>query len=262
MDPLLMEQKKKEFLQQLQVTPDQVQEIIQIPQRSEEWKKWRMGRLTASNFGAAAGHNPYSNKRQLLKNSLWNDFKGNLATEYGNKNEEVVAKIYEKFMNKFVKTPATPNALVESYYPGLIICEKLPWLAVSPDGLPLFQDSDSMAVRFLLEIKCPFKKELYAIIPHYYYDQIQGIMALLQLPFCDFVVWTPSMTQIRRYAFDPSYWQQVLFPRLETFYMEEYLPRLIMKQEGILKEGELEPALEVDLTKPTPKPRGTRKRKE
>ena len=38
------------------VTPEQIEKIKVIDQRSDEWLNARKFRLTASNFGAAAGH--------------------------------------------------------------------------------------------------------------------------------------------------------------------------------------------------------------
>jgi putative phage-type endonuclease len=235
------EAKKKQFLDNLRVNREDVLRIMNIPQRSPEWKLQRQGRMTASNYGSACGHNKYSKPRQLLKNMLWEDFKGNVATEYGSKNEQRAVDVYAEFM----KLGLTTNQTLTLKDYGLIVCEKYPWLAVSPDGIPCI-NTNGTKMYYLLEIKCPFKKALYPHIPHYYYDQIQGIMALQQLPYCDFVVWTPTQTQLRRFRYDASYWHQVLFPRLQEFYMNEFMPRAIMKAEGILKQGELEPTLHID----------------
>lgn len=247
-----MEEKKQEFLQSLAVTPEQAEHIMNEPQRTDLWKKHRQGRMTASNYGTAAGHNKYSTPRKLLMNLLWEDFKGNAATEHGTKYEPVAAQFYEKWIQQMYQLPhdhphrlkIIPPAMSELVfdsrpqvdYPGLMVCPELPWLAVSPDGLPRMN-----GLKFLLEIKCPFSKQLYPYIPHYYFDQIQGIMAILKLPFCDFVVWTPQSTQIRRYKYDPIYWEKVLMPKLQHFYMNEYLPRIILKQNGLLLQGQLEP---------------------
>jgi hypothetical protein len=257
-----MEAQKSLYLEQLAVTTSQVKDIMNEPQRTDLWKKYRQGRMTASNYGAAVGHNKYASTRSLLKNLLWDDFKGNAATEHGTKCEPVAAQIYEKFVHLQVQqqqqqqqqqppetfvpmsTDPTTKPGVEFYYPGLIVCQKYPWLAVSPDGLPCIN-----GIRFLLEIKCPFNGKLYPFIPQYYYDQVQGIMGILKLPFCDFVVWTHRYTQIRRIAFDVNYWRDFLFPQLQTFYMNEYLPRLILKQRGLLKKGELEPLLQNQTTR-------------
>jgi putative phage-type endonuclease len=232
------------YLKSLQVTQQDVLHVMNIPQRTPEWHKWRVGRLTASNFGSAVSHNPRSSSKYLLKELLWNTFKGNAATEYGNMNESNAVKIYEQFIKKTIRETIHPVD-IQFYYPGLIICQEHPWLAVSPDGLPnlIFKNSNTQT-RFLLEIKCPFSKKLYPYIPHYYYDQIQGIMGILQLPFCDFVVWTPEKTQIRRYNFNKNYWNEFLFPKLREFYMQEYLPRLILKEEGKLSYGNIDQVTE------------------
>lgn len=225
-----MERKKIEYLKRMEVTADDVNRIMTVEQRSDEWLNARKARLTGSIFGSALGHNKYSTPRQLLKELLWSSFEGNPATRHGTKNEPLVQKLYEKFIAKHY-----PNENCSVIYPGLIICKKHPWLAGSPDGL-----SKIGALRLLLEIKCPFYKKSYPYIPHYYYDQIQGIMGILKLDFCDFVTWSDEIFQVRRFKFDPVYWNKVMFPGLQAFYMNEYLPRLIWKEEGLLKQGEID----------------------
>ena len=244
-----MEKKKQDFLEKLKIEQDMVIKVMNIPQGTPEWLQWRLCRMTASNYGAVAGHNPYKSPKQLLGDLLWNTFKGNNATKWGSEHESDAAKIYEKFISGYHEKEGT----MEFFYPGLIISQNQPWLAVSPDGLPALQkynkttDTNSLLLRFLLEIKCPFSKKLYPHIPHYYFDQIQGIMGILNLPFCDFVVWTPEKSQVRRYNFDSSYWVQVLFPKLRKFFMDEYLPRLILKEEGQLLEGEIDPVMQINI---------------
>ena len=228
-----MEKKKQDFLERLKVDSGKVSRIMNVEQRSDEWLDARKARLTGSVFGSALGHNKHNTARQLLKELLWKSFEGNPATRHGTENEPKVQKLYEQFVEKHFKEKCS------FYYPGLIVCEKHPWLAGSPDGLPLIG-----ALRLLLEIKCPFYKKSYPHIPHYYYDQIQGIMGILKLPYCDFVTWSKDVFQIRRFKFDPDYWNKVMFPGLEAFYMNEYLPRLILKEEGVLKHNELEPAVD------------------
>jgi putative phage-type endonuclease len=251
-----MEEKKKLYLYKMEITQEDIIKVMNIPQRTPEWINWRSCRMTASNYGTAAGHNPYRTPRQLLSDLLWNTFKGNNATEWGTKYEPVAAQVYENFISKYM----TKEGKMSFFYPGLIISKQQPWLAVSPDGLPSILTSSSpslpsLSLRFLLEIKCPASLKLYPHIPHYYFDQIQGIMGILNLPFCDFVVWTPQKTQIRRYNFDETYWKNILFPRLHNFYMNEYLPRLILKEEGKLKEGELEETIHIDIPISTSAPK-------
>jgi putative phage-type endonuclease len=242
MEGPVMERKKAEYLARMVVTDAEVKHIMNVEQRTDEWFKARYARMTGSVYGAAAGHNKYSSPKKLLKELLWKSFQGNAATAHGTKYEPVAADLYEKF------TRHHSGLKCSFYYPGLVICKDQPWIAGSPDGLPLIG-----TLRILLEIKCPFYKKSYPFIPHYYFDQIQGIMGLLQLPYCDFFTWTDQRVQLRRFKFDSGYWLKVLFPRLKAFYMDRYLPRLILKEEGFLKKGEVElvsDALELEVEAP------------
>jgi len=240
MDPSTMDKMKREFIRSLQVTPEQIQQIMQVEQRTDAWFEARKNRLTGSVYGAAAGHNKYMSPRKLLMELLWSSFKGNKATQHGTKYEPVAAKAYETFITQHEKKKCV------FYYPGLVVSPDHPWIAGSPDGLPLLG-----MMHILLEIKCPFYRSSYPFIPHYYYDQIQGIMGILRLPYCDFFTWSLECIQIRRFAFDRSYWERVLFPRLRSFYMDEYLPRIILKREGLLRPGELEPVIQISYYEPT-----------
>jgi putative phage-type endonuclease len=231
-----IEQRMNHLLQSMAVTRADVIQVMNIPQRTPEWKQWRGQRLTASVFGSAAGHNPYQSPQQLLKTLLWEDFQGNPATQHGTLNEPVAADVYERYMCR------TTDSVFRFLYPGLIICESQPWIGVSADGIVEQTHRISRKkTRFLLEIKCPYYKKSYDYIPHYYYDQIQGVMAVLGLPFCDFVVWNKEETQIRRFKFEKTYWENELYPALRDFYMNQYLPRLILKQLNKLEKGQIFP---------------------
>ena len=50
-------------------------------------------------------------------------------------------------------------------------------------------------------------------IPHYYFDQMQGIMGALKLPFAEFIVWTSKEMQITHVPFLPGYWKSSSSPR-------------------------------------------------
>ena len=240
---IVTEEDKRKYLDSIRVSAEDVVRIMNTPQRTDEWLKARKGRLTASVFGNAVGHNPYQRPMGFIKELLWGGFKGNMATEYGTKNEPVACAIYEGFIKKYLQKVSPDNTATFSY-PGLIISQDKPWMGVSPDGLVALT-SNGKTFHFLLEIKCPFSRKFYDIIPHYYFDQIQGLMAILNLPWCDFIVYTPERTQIKRYMFDMVYWKTVLYPKLENFYMNEYLPRMILKERGLLHPGQID--IEVEL---------------
>ena len=240
--PIVNTEQRQFYDQVVSVTKDATERIATFPQKSPAWLKARKGRLTASNFGAAAGHNPYCTPRQLLKQMIWSgSFEGNEATRYGTNEEPVACKIYFTFLRQH-----HPDARIE--HPNLLISSTEPHLGCSPDGVVTIN-----GVRFLLEIKCPFKKSFYGKIPPYYYDQITGMMALLHLPFTDFVVKCPHSTNVQRYVFNSAYWEKELKPALDQFYFQQLLPRLVWKEQGKLENGELEPVIRISSSLHQPK---------
>lgn len=231
--------------QEFAVTAEDVKRIEQAEQRSDAWKAARKWRLTGSNFGAAAGHNPYKSPEGLVVDMLWGNFTGNAATEWGTQYEPVACAMYEARMRQ-----QWPDFVVQ--HKGLIVIPDTPFIGVSPDGLCRYWDAAAgHYVTFLLEIKCPFRwkqdKFYDGHVPTYYYDQIQGIMGFLGLPFCDFVVWTPAGMEINRVQYDPAYFCDVLKPLLLAWYEKLFYPKLCGWREGRIKPPALEEEWEVDL---------------
>lgn len=221
-----------DWLARLHVTPEQAAAIQLYEQGSEPWLQSRVGRLTASNFGAASGVNKYTSPKALLKQMLWGEFKGNAATRYGSAHEDIARDEYIR-----VKRAEGVNLAVTET--GLVINPVRPWMGNSPDGLIDVTHPDGTVERGLLEIKCPYRQQFYTPdpVPFYYFAQIQGTMGNLQLPWCDFVVWTPTGIQITRVPFDASYWETRLLPALTTFYFDMYVPLAVAKENGELEEG-------------------------
>lgn len=237
-----------EFLRAMSVTPEEQRDIMAHGQRTTQWLKSRSCRITASRFAAAAGHCKYNSKKKILKDMIWGStFKGNSATEWGNTHEDVAAKLYENYMDPknprgHYRNSDQPNRTFSTSYPNLCVPREFPWAGVSPDGF--VNDNGQLGG---LEIKCPFRKKLYPVIPLTYYDQIQGSMGFLGLKFWDFIVWTPDVFQVRRFEFDEEYWTTDLFPKLEEFYMVHFLPAMIHKQHGRLTRGSIVPLLDFDI---------------
>lgn len=230
----------QEFLKNLQITVAHQGRISQTQQRSTDWFDQRQHRLTASNFGAALGHSPYERPMQVIKKMLWPQRQARtfVAQQWGIDHEDQAVGIYRTFMQKQV------HADFHVAHQGLYVSQKYFFLGGSPDGVVIDPSLPVGQQRGLLEIKCPFKKTFYPEIPLFYYDQIMGVMGLMDLRFADFVVWTPEETQIRRFAFDPVYFAQMI-QQLETLYFTEYMPRYLMKQAHLLKEGELDAVLQI-----------------
>ena len=168
----------------------------QYAQRSEEWYKVRKNLITASSAASCLIRdiktcesyvkeyrleeifdynnkccNPYSTKKQyfLDKSGYGSQFKGNIATFWGQKYESVVTDLYSNKFNKDV---------LEF---GLIIHDnpEYSWLGASPDGIT----PDGV----MIEIKCPFRRKITGIPPMYYWIQVQLQLEVCDLEYCDFV---------------------------------------------------------------------------
>jgi hypothetical protein len=207
------------------------------------------GRLTASNFGTAVGHNKYSSPDALIADMLWGTVVSNEAMAYGSKMEPVACRVFELAM-MFITGGDTS---VE--HRGLMLaCPALfdeesrtyeGWVGTSPDGIIKWKTQPRKDS--LLEIKCPSvnKRTFYSerrdngrhLIPHYYYDQIMGICGLQHLDDAFFVVHLPDRTQILRFMFDPDYWQE-LFVGMKSFWFDKYLPAALHCAKGELVKGE------------------------
>lgn len=233
------------WMLRLQVTPEQVESISKYTQGSPEWLQSRVGRITASNFGAAMGVNMYMSPRGLLKQLLWGGFVGNVATRWGSDHEETARLQYVENMNSEIAAQCSTLdddetlVSIEVEETGLIINPERPWMGNSPDGIITLTYKSGRCEKGLLEIKCPFKKQFYLPnpVPTYYNAQIQGTMGNLNLNWCDFVVWTPTGTQVTRVLFDREFWDTQLYPRVRDFYFNMYVPLAIKKENGLLPAG-------------------------
>jgi hypothetical protein len=297
------------FVQSLQVTPQQRDQIAAYEQRSDQWREARFGRMTASNFGAAAGHHLPGAEKKLLTSMLWPEtFKltGKAAAfaEWGTTMENVAKDMYTTHRKQMLKPPLAD--LLSVTETGLLVSTQCGWLAASPDFIvdeprcgeepavvpdnpyhaldPYIIDHTAMTpteptdsteptgpaavssdirtetrdaetraavtmVRGCGEIKCPASHVLYSItgkhdehqFPKYYYDQIQGTMAINGWPWCDTVVYTPLRTEVIRFFYNHPYWTETLLPALETFYFKTFMPRLVLRAQGRLRPGETDP---------------------
>ena len=162
-------------------------------QGTPAWFNARKGKLTASNFGAAAGVNPYVSRRKALRQTLGLEtFTGsNEACLWGTKNERNAIKDY---------MVRTGNVVTSK---GLFTHPNYSWLAGSPDGL--------IGEEGMIEVKCPFVKMTpHTRIPPHYYCQINGLLEILDRQWCDFVSWTPTEMKIYRVYRDDECFQYLL----------------------------------------------------
>jgi putative phage-type endonuclease len=181
-----------------------------LEQRTEEWHAARKGRITASSVGAILGHAPYATRDDVMRRMVreWvgaeQEFEGNIATEYGTRNE---AGALAEYMME------TGN-VVEAV--GFITRDD--WAGCSPDGL--------IGEEGGLEIKCPFglrKDETPAFKsifdqPHYF-DQVQFSIWVTNRSWWNFYQWSPNGTSMEKVMWSGS-WQDENLPKLRQFYAE------------------------------------------
>jgi putative phage-type endonuclease len=230
------------------LTTAEAAKIGSYTQGSAAWLQSRENRLTASNFGAAVNMNKYCSATALLKDMLWKTFQGNEATRWGSDHESGARDAYVASVRAEIAAGTSPYRSIDVEESGLFLNAAYPWLGCSPDGVVTVETVEGDRQRFLLEIKCPFSKRFYEPnpVPLYYNCQIQGCMALMNLPFCDFVVWVPGSMQITRVHADPVFWAEVMLPRLEHFYFQRYLPAFVEKSNGTLSVGRTTVSLDLD----------------
>ena len=217
-----------EYLSRLVETPESIADIRLFPQRSAPWKVARGGRVTGSVIGSATGENPFDGPDALLKEKLWRSFDGNEYTRHGTYTEPLVEQVY---INASKTTHGDSTFKCE--FPGLTVHPIWGMFAYSPDGVATQEGQ-----RLLVEFKALVRDALYkpkiageANIPVYYRSQIQFGMWLLDLPCCDFTVYTKSSMRTERYARDDTYIEWML-GKIFPFYFNRYLPALVAKEQG------------------------------
>lgn len=139
-----------------------------IEQRTEKWYKIRENMLTASDWGAALGMNKYTSKKKILNNKIYGStFTGNKYTQWGVKYEPIASDFYAL---------KTKKKLIEF---GLIQHKKYDFLGASPDNIS--------ECGIMLEIKCPYSREINGTVPLHYWVQMQAQLEVCELERCDYI---------------------------------------------------------------------------
>lgn len=289
-----------DLLCRLEVDTFKQARIAAFPQRTQKWREARYGRLTSSNFAAAAGMMGKAKRKALLKDMVWPEFAGLTGyackmAQHGVDHEDIARDIFvaDRLTNGSGLFASDPRISIQET--GLLVSLTDGWLACSPDFVmqepkhcrttasspPVNSnhvyapyrielpgghdaylkghasvlrtvateiiDTETQWVTVSGEIKCPAygDKQLYSEtgkhsefgFPKYYIPQIQGVMNLMQWPFTDTIVFTPSVLEVTRFARDETYWSTTLYPALRQFYFEEFLPLLELRCQGKLEPG-------------------------
>lgn len=185
-----------------------VKQLLELPkheQRSNEWYAERKQRLTASDVATALGMNPYSSRADLIYKKAGgpDNFKGNAATQYGQKWEDTAI---QKYCNLYED---------ENYEFGLIPHPTIPFIGGSPDGIT--------KKGILLEVKCPMRRTIEpGVVPSYYLPQILTCLECTGLEECHFIQFKPGpneildITVVKR---DRVWWDNYL-PVMDFFWKE------------------------------------------
>ena len=197
---------------------------------SAKWKLERAKRITASQFGQV-----FKRKAAVTEKFLKELFEGKTiqtsAMKYGLTNEIRAAKAYLDSGNN-----------TKLYKSGLVVNPAFCWLGASPDGV-VYDPSMEENPFGLFEAKCPFcgaGKKIVDVIKenkqfylkqtdhgiklkenHNFYYQVQGLMGVTGMKWCDFCVWTGVDFFQQRILFDETLWNDVL-SKLTNFYFENF----------------------------------------
>ena len=160
--------------------------MLGIPPDTPEWHAARERMLTASDFGAALGLNPYVSRQKL-----WRIKTGQEVVERspdilrGHENERNALELYEVATGVLVRPV------------GLVAHPADAWAGATPDA--------AVAGDGLVEVKCP--RAFRDAPPDYHVAQIQGQLAITGRAWCDYVQWVDGEITTQRVPADASWWQ-------------------------------------------------------
>ena len=239
-----------------QEVADSIEHSTQQQSESAEWMKEREKRITASRVGSIAKMKKTTKKSKKVEELLYNTFRGNEATRYGQEMEEKTRQEYESHQQ------VNGHHGLKTQPAGLVISVETPWLAASPDNRVL--DPSVHPTAGLVEYKNPFSARDMTLLEacnkatfclkknekegqityelkrqHDYYYQVQCQLYCCKLQWCDFVVRTKKELHIERIYRDNNWWEHQI-EKLKVFYFSALLPELACPRKG--KGGIREPS--------------------
>lgn len=170
-EPEYDEQDIKNILQQLKY----IGGLISHEQRSPEWYEFRRQNITASSIGyickTKSGYYEEIKKKCIENTKMLSG----AAILHGVKYEAVATAIYERRNRvKVLEYGCLPHKYIDH-------------LAASPDGICDYSPSNPSYTGRMLEIKCPYSRQITGVIPECYYYQIQAQLEVCDLYYCDFL---------------------------------------------------------------------------
>ena len=231
------------FKDKLAITKEQSDKMEKATRGQASNSNWTMLHthiVTTSRFGSIAKQRPTTPPDNLLK-----QMRGYItlsphiqSLSWGRRKESKAIREYGVEHHK----QCGPCVMVENR--GLFVNPKYPFLGTSIDGLIKCQKCGWG----ILEIKCPWSirnltpedgldvpkyeyccemkdGQLKLKQNHNYMYQVQGGMALYEVDWADFVIWTRKGLHVERINFDKHMWLEML-PKLEVFYTKAFVPEI------------------------------------
>jgi putative phage-type endonuclease len=154
-----------------QATLEGLKQLPVIEQKSEEWLRVRQSIVTASDFAQALGEGKFGTQLDFFKKKCGYEdvpFDANCPPlKWGVMLEDVACAIYERRNN------------VKIVPFGLVRHPTVDHFGASPDGIT--------TLGVMLEIKCPYRRQITNEVPRQYFYQIQGQLEVCDLDECDFL---------------------------------------------------------------------------
>ena len=219
---------KKYIMEKLFVDNEGCREIEKNTRKQnecEEWYKQRKCRLTSSIFGCVVKRRKTIYPKTIVNKVTKPSQIKNANCQWGIENEQKALVKYHEYKDENNEHVDICSAC------GLVVNPMWPWLGASPDALMVDEKEESLYGA--VEVKCPASKSGMNILNacsdksfcleivngkpclkknHVYYYQVQGVMAICQLCFVDFVVYTVTDVHIERIYFDKVEWEKCTLP--------------------------------------------------
>jgi hypothetical protein len=209
------------------------------------WIEARKVLITASNMGSVCKRTKQEpDKLVSTLRGYRQQPTGIRSIQHGKKYEKQALKDYVR------KHMSICGGNVEVHSRGLVVNPNFPYLGASVDG---YVTCNNCGVG-VVEVKCPYgsdnkdcpwrnmtpedcakDKSFFCTISdnslhlnknHNYMYQVQGQMAILDLQWAEFVVWTKKGISCERIPFTKSFWSEKMLPKLREFYFHGIVPEL------------------------------------
>lgn len=241
-----------EYMSTMKLSPDEVKDIEIATRGQADSKLWlalHNGRITSSRFGEILHRRASTNPRRLVKDIMgYGEKMKHLPPQirWGKDNEFTARICYIESRHKNGETMVFEPT-------GLHLLPEKSYLGASSDGKLLCTSVDTCCYG-CLEIKCPYSIDgtvTIALTPneiaenfgknffmqkgddgllhlpksHSYYAQVQGEMAIMDVEWCDFVVYSNGEVTVDRIVADFDYWTE-LNEVLDNFYIQYVVPEI------------------------------------